>query len=45
MDINIEKFAGVNFAIAVTETLYFGIQSYPTDYEFFETSFLKFMRP
>ena len=45
MDINIEKFAGVNFAIAVTETLYFGIQSYPTDCEFFETSFLKFMWP
>ena len=45
VDINVEKFAGVNFAIAVTETLYFWHQFYLTECEFLETSFLKWMWP
>ena len=42
MIINIERFAGINFAIAATETLYFYIQFYRADCEHFDTSFLKF---
>ena len=45
MIINIERFAGINFVIAVTETYFFYIQFYPADCEYFGTSFLKFMRP
>ena len=42
-DFNIERFAGINFVIAVTETYFFYIQFYPADCEYFGTSFLKFM--
>ena len=40
--VNIERFAGINFASAVTETLYF---LHPADCEHFGSSFLKFMCP
>ena len=42
MIVNSERFAGINFAVAVTETLYF---LHPADYEHFGSSFLKFMCP
>ena len=46
MIINNERFAGINFVIAVTKTLYFfNIQFYPADCEYFGTFFLKFMCP
>ena len=39
--VNIERFAGTNFAIAVTETYFL----HPADCEHFGSSFLKFMCP
>ena len=44
MIINIERFAGINFVIAVTKTFFY-IQFYPADCEYFGTFFLKFMCP
>ena len=40
--VNIERFAGINFAVAVTETLYL---LHPADCEHFGSSFPKFMCP
>ena len=44
-NIDIEKFAGTNFAITVTETLHFDIQFYPPSCDFVVASFLKLMFP